>query len=136
LANGVALDHAVLNFDRAAHRVDHAAELDETSVAGALHDAPMMGGDGRVDEVAAQAPQARQRAILVGAGKPTVADNICDQYCCELPGLAHSASSGGRKTSTMLGRILHTDPSSPEQRPFLAQPAPSAEVRFLALPAR
>ena len=26
---GVALDHAVLHFDRAAHRVDHAAELDE-----------------------------------------------------------------------------------------------------------
>ena len=26
---GVALDHAVLHFDRAAHRVDHAAKLDE-----------------------------------------------------------------------------------------------------------
>ena len=26
---GVALDHAVLHFDGAAHRVDHAAELDE-----------------------------------------------------------------------------------------------------------
>ena len=25
----VALDHAVLHFDRAAHRVDHAAELDD-----------------------------------------------------------------------------------------------------------
>jgi hypothetical protein len=106
----IALNHTVLHFDRAAHRVDHAAELDETSVAGAFHDAPMMGGDGRVDEVAAQAPQAGQRAILVGAGKPTVADNICDQYCCELPGLAHYASSGRRKTSTMLGRIPYTDP--------------------------
>ena len=26
---GVALDHAVLHFNRATHRVDHAAELDE-----------------------------------------------------------------------------------------------------------
>ena len=31
----VALDHAVLNFDRAAHGVDHAAELDQRSVADA-----------------------------------------------------------------------------------------------------
>ena len=39
---GVALDQAVLHFDRAAHRVDHAAELDEAAVAGSLDDAPMM----------------------------------------------------------------------------------------------
>src|SRR5208283_5455800 len=38
---GVALDEAVLHLDRAAHRVDHAAELDEAAVAGALDDAPM-----------------------------------------------------------------------------------------------
>jgi hypothetical protein len=30
---GVALDHAVLHFDRAAHRVDYAAKLDENAVA-------------------------------------------------------------------------------------------------------
>ena len=42
---GVALDHAVLHFDRAAHRVDYAAKLDENAVAGALDDAPMMDGD-------------------------------------------------------------------------------------------
>ena len=32
---GVALDHAVLHLDGAAHGVDHAAELDEDAVAGA-----------------------------------------------------------------------------------------------------
>ena len=37
---GVALDHAVLHLDRAAHGVDHAAELDAAAVAGALDDAP------------------------------------------------------------------------------------------------
>jgi hypothetical protein len=37
---GVALDHAVLHFDGAAHRVDHAAELDEDAVPNALDDAP------------------------------------------------------------------------------------------------
>ena len=44
---GVALDEAVLHLDRAAHGVDHAAELDEAAVAGALDDATMMHGDGR-----------------------------------------------------------------------------------------
>ena len=44
---GIAFDHAVLHLDRAAHGVDHAAELDEAAVAGALDDAPVMHGDGR-----------------------------------------------------------------------------------------
>jgi hypothetical protein len=35
----VALDHGVLYFDRAAHRVHDAAELDDAAVAGALDDA-------------------------------------------------------------------------------------------------
>ena len=37
----VALDHPVLNLDRAAHRVDHAAELDDSAVAGALDERPI-----------------------------------------------------------------------------------------------
>ena len=36
----VALDHAVLHLDGAAHGVDHAAELYEISVAGALDHRP------------------------------------------------------------------------------------------------
>ena len=66
----VALDHAVLHFDGAAHRVDHAAELDNRAVAGALDDATVMHGDGRIDQIAAQRPQPRQDAIFVGSGKP------------------------------------------------------------------
>jgi hypothetical protein len=65
---GVALGHAVLNLDRALHGVDHAAEFDETAVAGSLDDAPMMGVDRGVDQIAAQASEPRQRAILVRAG--------------------------------------------------------------------
>jgi hypothetical protein len=52
----VALDHGVLNFDGAAHRVDHAAKLDQSAVPGALDHATMMHGDGRIDQIAAQAP--------------------------------------------------------------------------------
>ena len=86
---GVALDHAVLHLDGAAHGVDHAAELNEASVAGALDDAPVVHGDGRVDQIAPKRPQPRQCAILVGAGKPAVSDHIGRQNRRELPGLGH-----------------------------------------------
>ena len=76
---GVALDHAVLHFDGAAHGVDDAAELDERPVAGALDDAAIVHGDGRIDQVAAQRSQPRQDAILVRAGEAAVADHIGDQ---------------------------------------------------------
>jgi hypothetical protein len=51
---GVALDEAILHFDGAARGVDHAAELDDRAVASALDDAPVVGGDGGVDEIAPQ----------------------------------------------------------------------------------
>jgi hypothetical protein len=74
----IALGHAVLHLDRAAHSVDHAAKLDKNAVAGALDDAPVMQGDGRIEQVAAQRSESRQNAILVRAGEPAVADDICD----------------------------------------------------------
>ena len=97
---GIALDHAVLHFDRAAHGVDHAAELDEAAVAGALDDAPVMHGDGGIDQIAAQRPQPRQSAILVRSREPAVADDIRDQNRRDLPGSRHSGPSGVRQTST------------------------------------
>ena len=57
---GVALDHAGLHLKGATHGVDHAAELDDDPVARPLDDTAMMGGDGGVDEVAAEAPKARR----------------------------------------------------------------------------
>ena len=55
----VALDKAVLHLNGAAQGVDHAAELDEDSIAGAFDDAPAVGGDGRIDQVAAQPSEPR-----------------------------------------------------------------------------
>ena len=89
----VALDHAGLNLDRAAHGVDHAAELDEAAVAGALDDAAVMQGDGRIDQVAVQRPQPRQNAILVRSREPAKADDIRNQNRRNLPGLAQGAPS-------------------------------------------
>src|ERR1700722_8078432 len=83
---GVALDHAGLHFDRAAHRVDHAAELDDAAVPGALDGTAVMRSDGGVDEIAAEATQARQCAFLVHPSESAVPDNVGDQDRCELPG--------------------------------------------------
>ena len=67
---GVALDHSVLHLDGAADSVDHAAELDEAAVAGALHHPSVMHGDGGVDQIAPESPEPSQFPILVDAGKP------------------------------------------------------------------
>src|ERR1700722_16971542 len=68
----VAFDHSDLDFDRAAHCIDDAAELGDEPVARALDDTPMMRSDGGIDEIATEAPQARQGAILVRRGKSAV----------------------------------------------------------------
>ena len=74
----VASDHAILHLDGAMHRVDDASELDDAAVAGALDDAAVMGGDRRINEIAAERPKARERALLVCPGEPAVTDQICD----------------------------------------------------------
>ena len=86
---GIAFAHGVLHLDRAAHRVDDAAELDQRPVSGALDHAPMMHGNRRVDQIAAQRPQPRQRAVLVCSGEPAVADHVGDQDRRDLAGLVH-----------------------------------------------
>ena len=60
-----------LHLDRAAYSLDHAAELDEDAVAGAL-EAPIVQGDGRINQFATQRAEPRQCAILVHAGKSAV----------------------------------------------------------------
>ena len=97
---GVALDHAVLHLDGAAYGIDHAAELNETSVTGALHYAPVMYGDGRIDQIAAERPQPRQCAILVRAGQPAVSDHIRREYRHEFSGLGHDVPSATTQTTT------------------------------------
>ena len=72
----VALDHGVLHFDCAAHRVDDAAKLDDAAVAGALDDAAMVHGDRGIDQIAAQRAQSRQGSIFVCPGKPRIADHV------------------------------------------------------------
>jgi hypothetical protein len=65
---GVPFDESVLRLDRTPHGVDHASELDERAVAGALHDTAVMDGDGGVDRVALRSPpEPRQRYLRTPA---------------------------------------------------------------------
>jgi hypothetical protein len=64
---GVVLDHAALHFDGAADGVDHAAKFGEEPIPGALDHAPFVNGDGRVDQIAAQA---RNRASVPSSSAP------------------------------------------------------------------
>jgi hypothetical protein len=48
-----------------------------------------MGGDGGVDQIAAKAAKARERANFVGSSEPRVSDDIGNQNRRELPGLDH-----------------------------------------------
>jgi hypothetical protein len=89
----VALDEALLQLYRAAHGVDLAAEFDEAAVPRPLNYAPAMGGDGGIDQVAAEAPQPRQGAILVGASEPAVADDVRHQDRSNLPDFGHGRAS-------------------------------------------
>ena len=99
--DGVALDEAVLHLDGAADRVDHAAEFDEAAVAGALDNAAMVHGDGRIDEVAAQRPQSHERALLVCTGEPAVADDVRDQDRRDFPRFRHGTPSGVLQNGTI-----------------------------------
>ena len=88
---GIALGHAVLHFYRTTHSLDDAAEFDQGAVAGPLDDAPVMQGDGWIDQIAAQRAQPRQGAILVCTGEPAVADDVGRQNRRDFSRLAHAA---------------------------------------------
>ena len=86
---GVALHEPVLQLDRAAYCVDHAAKFDDEAVAGALDHTSAMDGDRRLDQVAPQRAQTRQDPILVGARQPRVADDIRHENRRQLARLSH-----------------------------------------------
>ena len=73
--------HRPLHLNRAAHGVDDAGELDQQAVAGGLDDAAAMLGDLRVDQLAPDRLQPRERAFLVRAHQPRIADDIGRHDC-------------------------------------------------------
>ena len=87
---GVALHESMLQLDRAAYGVDHAAKFDDEAVARALDHPSSMDGDRRLDQVAPQRAQTRQDPILVGARQPRVADDIGHENRRQLARLSHT----------------------------------------------
>jgi len=67
------------HFYRATDGIDDAAELADIAVPSALDDAAVVERNGRVNKVAAERPEARESPILVGAGKPAIADDVGHQ---------------------------------------------------------
>jgi hypothetical protein len=65
--------------------IDHAAKLNDASIADALHHPPVMHGDCRVNQITKESAQPRQCPVLVGASEPAVSNNVCGQDCCEFP---------------------------------------------------
>src|SRR5262249_41233766 len=80
----VALGHAALYLDSAAHGVDDARECNQRAVAGGLDDAAAMLGHFRLEEGAAIHLQVAQRAFLALAHQPRIAGDIGRQDGCQL----------------------------------------------------
>jgi hypothetical protein len=116
---GVALDHRALDLDGAAHRVNNAAEFDDASVAGALDDAAAMHGDDRVDEVAAERPEASEDPILIRASETAEADNVGHLDRRKFAGLGHGPSCHGAQRE----QICHSpgDPAAAVWMPAVSR---------------
>src|SRR5262249_43565047 len=68
----VALGHAALHFDRTAHGIDRACELDQQAVARRLDDAARVAGDGGVYQFPAAPIQRTKRPDLTGPHRVAV----------------------------------------------------------------
>ena len=89
----VSLNHAVLHLDCTANGIDHAAKLNDASIASALHHAPVVHGDCRVNQITTERAQPRQCSVLVGASEPAVSDNVRRQNRYKLAGLTTAPSA-------------------------------------------
>jgi hypothetical protein len=72
----VAVGHAGLDGDGAAHRLDGARKVDQQAVARTLDDAAAMRGDMGLDQLAQMRLEEAQRAFLVMAHQPAVAHHV------------------------------------------------------------
>ncbi len=61
----IARGHRLLHLGSATHRINNAREFDEHAIARRLNGAPVVGCDARIDQLAPQRAQCRERALLV-----------------------------------------------------------------------
>ena len=106
---GVARLRALLDLDRALHRVHHAGELDQHAVAHQLHQTTLIFGEQRLDHLAAPLSEHRKRSGLVLAHEPAVADDVGGENRGEaafVPGLAHCQCHRRSNIEDRYGRVL------------------------------
>ena len=101
---GIALDHAVLDLDRAANSVHDAAEFDDRSIACALDDTTVMYGNCGIDQIATQGSQPRENSVLVGPGKAAVTDHIGNKDRGKLAKFLHHTLPPETPATTRLSR--------------------------------
>ena len=80
---GVAVGHAALDFDSAAHRVDGASEFHQQSIAGGLDDLAAVLPDLWIDQRPPVRLQLGERALLVRAHKSAIACHVGGQDRCQ-----------------------------------------------------
>src|SRR5437870_6744916 len=73
---GIALGHATLHVDRAAHRVDHTGEFQQQTIAGGLDDPAVVLCNLRVDELPPVSLQSRQGGAVVAAHEKGITHHI------------------------------------------------------------
>ena len=73
---GIALGHATLHVDRAAHRIDYTGEFQQQAIAGSLDDPAAVFGDLRVNKLPPVGLQTRQRGAVVAAHEKGIAHHI------------------------------------------------------------
>src|SRR5690242_10324611 len=78
---GIAFNHAALDVDGAAHRVDDTSMLDEHAVAGGLDDTAAVFGNLRIDEFFAMSLKLAERAFLIETHQLAVTGNVACPYC-------------------------------------------------------
>jgi hypothetical protein len=66
----VACCHAALHFERTAHGVHHAGELDQDTVSGGVEYPAAISLDRRINQLGAERTQAAHRTFFVRAGQP------------------------------------------------------------------
>jgi hypothetical protein len=76
----IPFSHLLLDGHGAGDCIHSAGELDQQSISGALDDAAIVGGDRRIDDLAAVSLEGFERACLIGSHQTRITDDISRQY--------------------------------------------------------
>jgi len=114
--SAIAVGHAGLDREGAAHGLDRAGEIHQQAVAGSLHDASVVRGDAGFGEFANMLFEPAKRTFLVAAHEPAITGDVSCQDRCELAFSAlvfHPMASGMlSEPRSQSGLISHGPPNA------------------------